>query len=77
MDTGAMALGVILGPMIEENLGKCVDLSRAADGGLWTVMTEGSISRVLIAALALSLSTPFILNMRKRKSAASQGGDHA
>ena len=25
MDTGAMALGVILGPMIEENLGKSVD----------------------------------------------------
>lgn len=33
MDTGAMALGVILGPMIEENLGKSVDLSRSVDGG--------------------------------------------
>ena len=32
MDTGAMALGVILGPMIEENLGKSVDLSRSVDG---------------------------------------------
>ena len=45
MDTGAMALGVILGPMIEENLGKSVDLSRSVDGGLMSVMFEGSINK--------------------------------
>ena len=67
MDTGAMALGVILGPMIEENLGKSVDLSRSVDGGL---MFEGSINKVLIAALLLSLLTPFLLKLRNRKHAA-------
>lgn len=69
MDTGAMALGVILGPMIEENLGKSVDLSRAVDGGLAAVLFEGTISKVLIAALLLSLLTPFLLKLRKGKSA--------
>ena len=66
MDTGAMALGVILGPMIEENLGKSVDLSRSVDGGLMSVMFEGSINKVLIAALLLSLLTPFLLKLRNR-----------
>jgi putative tricarboxylic transport membrane protein len=70
MDTGAMALGVILGPMIEENLGKSVDLSRSVDGGLMSVMFEGSINKVLIAALLLSLLTPFLLKLRNRKHAA-------
>ena len=69
MDTGALALGVILGPMIEENLGKSVDLSRAADGGLAAVMFEGTINKVLIAALALSLLTPFLLKLRNRRNA--------
>ena len=65
-----MALGVILGPMIEENLGKSVDLSRSVDGGLMSVMFEGSINKVLIAALLLSLLTPFLLKLRNRKHAA-------
>ena len=65
LDTGALALGVILGPMIEENLGKSVDLSRAADGGLAEVMFAGGINKVLIAALLLSLLTPFLLKLRK------------
>ena len=77
MDTGAMALGVILGPMIEENLGKCVDLSRATDGGLAMVMFEGTISKVLICALLLSLLTPFYLTWRKNRETNVQGGDHA
>ena len=68
-DTGAMALGVILGPMIEENLGKCFDLSMAADGGLFEVMTSGMVNKVLIVLLILSLSTPFLLVLRSRKSA--------
>jgi len=67
-DTGAMALGVILGPMIEENLGKCFDLAMAADGGLFEVMTSGSVNKVLIAALLLSLSTPFLLMYKNRKN---------
>jgi hypothetical protein len=68
-DTGAMALGVILGPMIEENLGKCFDLAVATDGGMLAVMTDGSVNKVLIVALILSLSTPFLLKWRNAKNA--------
>jgi len=67
LDTGAVALGVILGPMVEENLGKCFDLSRAVDGGLLQVMTEGNINKVLIIALLCSLLTPFFLMYKSRK----------
>ena len=65
MDTGAMALGVILGPMIEENLGKCLDLAHSAEGGLPAIMFGSTISQVLIFALALSLATPYLLHLKK------------
>jgi putative tricarboxylic transport membrane protein len=65
MDTGAMALGVILGPMIEENLGKCLDLAHSVEGGLPAIMFEGAINKVLIVALALSLATPYLLHLKK------------
>ncbi len=70
-DAGAMALGVILGPMIEENLGSCLQLAQAADGGLMAVMAGGYINKGLIVALILSLLTPFLLkwkNARKNKT---------
>ncbi len=70
LDTGAMALGVILGPMIEENLGKCVDLSRATEGGLGEVLSSGVINKTLIAMFVLSLCTPFLLKLRNKKNAA-------
>lgn len=66
LDTGAMALGVILGPMIEENLGKCFDLARATEGGLPAVMTNGAVNKILIFMLILSLATPFLLKLRKK-----------
>lgn len=69
LDTGAMALGIILGPMIEENLGKCVDLANAHSEGFLGVMLEGPISKVLIFALMVSLLTPFYINYKKRKNA--------
>lgn len=68
LDAGAMALGVILGPMIEENLGKCFDLARATEGGLWAVFSSGGINKALMAALLLSLATPFLLKLRGRKN---------
>lgn len=71
MDNGALALGVILGPMIEENLGKCFDIARSHDGGLPAVMFSGTINMVLIAALILSLLTPFLLKLKKRHEPAS------
>lgn len=66
LDTGAMALGVILGPMIEENLGKCFDLARAHDGGLMGILTNGVINKILIVVFLLSLATPFLLKLRKK-----------
>lgn len=68
LDTGAMALGVILGPMIEENLGKCFDLSRAAHGGLLQVMFEGGINKTLVVALLLSLLTPIVILRKNRRN---------
>ena len=65
MDTGAMALGVILGPMIEENLGKCLDLAHSVPGGLPAIMLNSTISKVLVFALALSLATPYLLHLKK------------
>ena len=65
MDTGAMALGVILGPMIEENLGKCLDLAHSVPGGLPAIMLNSTISKVLVLALALSLATPYLLHLKK------------
>ena len=83
MDTGAMALGVILGPMIEENLGKCLDLSHADSGGLFAVMTGSIIAKILIVALILSILTPFWISWRKSRTqsgasdANTAGGSHA
>ncbi len=68
MDTGAMALGLILGPMIEENLGRCVHLS-VANNGLFNVLTSGTINKVLIFAMFLSFFTPTILEYKKKKNA--------
>lgn len=68
LDTGAMALGVILGPMIEENLGKCFDLAHAVSGGLFEVMVSGSVNKVLIAAFLLSMLTPLLLMYKSRRN---------
>ena len=80
-DTGAMALGVILGPMIEDNLGSCMQLALATDGGLTAVMFGGMINKVLILALILSLLTPFFLTWKKRRADAARtaggGSEHA
>ena len=65
MDTGAMALGIILGPMIEENLGKCVDLSRST-GSLTSVFLGSNTAIILIVLTLVSCLTPFILARRKK-----------
>ena len=66
LDTGAMALGIILGPMIEENLGKTVSLSRAGSGSVMQVFFESPIALVLIALTLLSLATPFLLDWKRK-----------
>jgi putative tricarboxylic transport membrane protein len=74
-----MALGIILGPMIEENLGKCFHLSKA-EGSLWSVFFSSPISIILIVFTALSVATPYILEMKRKRCANqsdSEGGSHA
>lgn len=70
LDTGAMALGIILGPMIEENLGKCVHLSKASGGSVINVFFESPIAVLLMALTALSLATPFLLDWKRKRMAA-------
>ena len=70
LDTGAMALGIILGPMVEENLGKCVHLSKA-EGSLWAVFFTSPISILLIILTLMSIATPYILEWRNKRRAKS------
>ena len=57
-DTGVMALGIILGFMIEENLGKCVHLSKASGGSILTVFLQSPIALLLVFLTMLFLITP-------------------
>ena len=65
LDTGAMALGIILGPMIEENLGKCVHLSKASGGSILTVFLQSPIALLLVFLTMLSLITPILLEWKR------------
>jgi len=67
LDTGAMALGIILGPMIEENLGRCVHLSKASGGSVIAVFFESPIAVLLMVLTALSLLTPLFLDWKRKR----------
>ena len=73
MDTGAMALGLILGVMIEENLGKTEQLSLAAGGGILDVFLQSTVSMTLIALTLLSMITPFLLRLKRIRKAEAEG----
>ncbi len=60
LDTGAMALGIILGPMVDENLGKCLQLGDAS-GSLISVFAGSPISIVLVILTVLSLLSPVFM----------------
>lgn len=78
MDTGAMALGLILGEMIEENLGKTEQLSHAIDGGtILTVFSHSTVSVALIALTLLSMVTPFMLKLKRARKAKDEGIERA
>lgn len=72
LDTGAMALGLILGHIIEENLGKSMALA-GADGSIWRVFFGSTISFILIVLTLASVMTPFFLKKRAAKAAARGG----
>ncbi|RYD04146.1 hypothetical protein N752_16340 [Desulforamulus aquiferis] len=73
LDTGAMALGLILGHIIEENLGKSMALA-GAEGSIWAVFFGSTISFILILLTIASVMTPFFLKKRAAKAAAARGG---
>lgn len=73
LDTGAMALGIILGPIIEENLGKSLAIA-GAEGSIWTVFFTHPISLILIILTLASVFTPLLLKKRAAKSIAAEGG---
>lgn len=77
LDTGAMALGIILGPMIEENLGKCIHLSAASGGSVINVFLESPIALILIVLTAVSLATPSFLNWKRKRMATLASDDGA
>ncbi|MDR3358169.1 MAG: tripartite tricarboxylate transporter permease [Desulfovibrio sp.] len=73
LDTGAMALGIILGPMVEENFGKCVSLAKAPGSSVMQVFLDSPIALALIFLTLLSLCTPFLMNLRRRRAVAESG----
>ncbi len=66
LDTGAMALGIILGAMIEENLGKTEQLSHSSGGSIIGVFLNSPVALILIALTLLSLLTPFLLQLKRK-----------
>ena len=77
LDTGAMALGIILGPMIEENLGKTHSLSAASGGSIWAVFFDSPIAIALMFFTFLSLITPYFLEMKRKKNEARKEASNA
>ncbi len=64
LDTGAMALGIILGPIAEENLAKSIALA-GASGSVFKVFFTSPISLILIILTVLSVITPWLLSKRR------------
>lgn len=73
MDIGAMALGIILGPIVEDNLGKSLAIA-GAEGSVFSVFFTHPISLVLIVLTVLSIMSPMIISkMRKQKEVKVNG----
>jgi putative tricarboxylic transport membrane protein len=60
--------------MIEENLGKCVSLSKGVGGSVLQVFLNSNIALLLILCTLLSLATPFLLEWKRRRV---RGGESA
>lgn len=76
LDTGAMALGIILGPIVEKNLGKSMALA-GAHGSVFTVFFTHPISLILIILTILSVITPWLLSKRRGGSGEKEAIDSA
>ena len=78
LDNGGMALGIILGPMIEEGFSRSVSLSRAHDDSVLQVFWNSNIALVFIFLTFLSLLTPFFLEWKRKRMATHEpkGSQH-
>jgi len=74
LDTGTMALGIILGPMIEENLGKCFQLAKS-EGSVLNVFANSPIALFLIVMTLLSVISPYFLNKKRKIKTVVPGQD--
>lgn len=68
-DTGAMALGIILGPIVEDNLSRSISLA-GADGSVAKVFFTHPISLLLIILTIVSVMTPVLLAKQRAKKEA-------
>src|SRR5665648_884905 len=67
LDTGCMALGIILGPIVEDNMSRAISIS-GAEGSIFKVFFTHPISMVLIILTLISVMTPmFMAKQRANK----------
>jgi len=64
---GAIALGIVLGPIAEQNLGIALTIAKARDS-IFEVLVLDPISFVLIVLSVASLLTPFLLQRFKSRA---------
>lgn len=69
MDTGAAALGIILGPIVEDNLSKSMAIA-GAEGSIFTVFFTHPISLILIILTLISVLSPLFLGKHKSEKEA-------
>ncbi len=68
-DTGAMALGIILGPIAEDNLSRSISLA-GAEGSVFKVFFTHPISLLLIILTLISVLTPLLMAKYRAKKEA-------
>lgn len=70
-DTGAMALGIILGPIVEDNLSRSISIA-GAEGSVFMVFFSHPISLLLIILTFVSVMTPaFMAKYHAKKGVAA------
>ncbi|MCB8814212.1 tripartite tricarboxylate transporter permease [Desulfosporosinus shakirovi] len=68
-DTGAMALGIILGPIVEDNLSRSISIA-GAEGSVLKVFFTHPIALLLIILTIVSVMTPMFLTKHRSKKEA-------
>lgn len=71
LDVGTMALGIILGPIVEDNFTKAIALG-TADGSVLGGFFGSTISVILIILTLASVFSPYLIGKRLAKKGANQ-----